>query len=526
MAGGRLTWQDVRAPEYDTRGLAQAGNGINAAFDRFGNMLQQREDTLRKGASDAQLANVALTGTPEEIAALRAKGFEGMDPRVDKVAYANAMALRENQLTELGLTREQLAVAEDPRKNAAFYAEVRDAYKLAELTGDRGPLAALTERAQALGARSFADFGGRGMDLGNEDQDQAATVKRDGVDANYKSRSLDNDAARLQIAREAAKGASVLQGMQIAALQRNEATRVGDLKAGRWGETYGGASDAGLSVEDVLTNMRGSKRYLGATGTERTAMESSAEAAFNRSVAATEDELSGKFAPGRDTGGMPGFMNPGAAPGTLRGASARQLAAGAQQAASGAAVGKAAITNTFLASRPTLDVQSRVDKMLASGKPVEFDQVVSAYKNSGVTMPEAEIRNLQATLNLSNEEMLALQGRFGFGKPGYLESIQKTGLKAFIPGAVAKQRAFGANTELRDTAKAYQVARDAGDGTRAKEELGGLTGEIDAIEANLAREIKRSVQQAGRNNGAVPAETATKIKLLEQDLARASARKK
>lgn len=104
----QLTWRNVDAPQGSIRDLALAGQQITGAFDRFGQMLADRETRLRKDATDAQVAQAYMAGTPEEIAAIRARGLEGLDRRVDRAAYARALGEAENDIVTRSVNREEL----------------------------------------------------------------------------------------------------------------------------------------------------------------------------------------------------------------------------------------------------------------------------------------------------------------------------------------------------------------------------------------------------------------------------------
>lgn len=77
-----ITWQNINAPSNDgaIRGLALAGQGITAAFDRLGNVVTDQQNANQMAADRVDEGNVlalkeALAGarTPQEVAALQGR---------------------------------------------------------------------------------------------------------------------------------------------------------------------------------------------------------------------------------------------------------------------------------------------------------------------------------------------------------------------------------------------------------------------------------------------------------------------
>ena len=103
-----LTWRNVDLPNFDLRGLAVAGNGISDAFSRMGEMLIQRENSLRQQATDAALAKVFMAGNQGELDTLRQGGLGGLGNRVNQRDFAEAIANRRGALQQEALTQEDL----------------------------------------------------------------------------------------------------------------------------------------------------------------------------------------------------------------------------------------------------------------------------------------------------------------------------------------------------------------------------------------------------------------------------------
>lgn len=123
----QLTWREVQAPNLSTRDMALAGNQIGQSFDRLGELLIRREDNLRKDATNSAAAAAYMAGTPEEIAALRSQQFANLDPRVDRLAYAQALGLAQNQMTERLKAQGEIDQIESQRWGGVFAGRMVDA---------------------------------------------------------------------------------------------------------------------------------------------------------------------------------------------------------------------------------------------------------------------------------------------------------------------------------------------------------------------------------------------------------------
>ena len=71
----QLVWRPIEAPQGSIRDIALAGSNITNSFDRMGQMLRDREAALRQQATGDATAQALMAGTPEELAALRARGL-------------------------------------------------------------------------------------------------------------------------------------------------------------------------------------------------------------------------------------------------------------------------------------------------------------------------------------------------------------------------------------------------------------------------------------------------------------------
>lgn len=141
----QLTWREIQAPNLSTRDMAVAGNQIGQSFDRLGELLIRREDNLRKDATNSAAAAAYMAGTPEEIAALRAQQFANLDPRVDRLAYAQALGLAQNQMTERLKNQGEVDKIEAQRWGGRFGAGMIDAAG----DGDRARLDTIRAEAEA-----------------------------------------------------------------------------------------------------------------------------------------------------------------------------------------------------------------------------------------------------------------------------------------------------------------------------------------------------------------------------------------
>lgn len=141
----QLTWREVQAPNLSTRDMAVASNQIGQSFDRLGELLIRREDNLRKDATNSAAAAAYMAGTPEEITALRAQQFANLDPRVDRLAYAQAIGLAQNQMIERLKNQGEVDQIEAQRMFGGIGARMIDAAG----DGDRAKLDTLLAEAEA-----------------------------------------------------------------------------------------------------------------------------------------------------------------------------------------------------------------------------------------------------------------------------------------------------------------------------------------------------------------------------------------
>lgn len=141
----QLTWREVQAPNLSTRDMALASNQIGQSFDRLGELLIRREDNLRKEATNSAAAAAYMAGTPEEIAALRSQQFANLDPRVDRLAYAQAIGLAQNQMIERLKNQGEVDQIEAQRMFGGIGARMIDAAG----DGDRAKLDTLLAEAEA-----------------------------------------------------------------------------------------------------------------------------------------------------------------------------------------------------------------------------------------------------------------------------------------------------------------------------------------------------------------------------------------
>lgn len=217
----QLTWRNVDAPQGSIRDLALAGQQITGAFDRFGQMLADRETRLRKEATDAQVAQAYMAGTPEEIAALRARGLEGLDRRVDRATYAQTLGAVENQLLERTKVREEVA-------NLQAFAQMGDeqAHYVSLLGQGRRDeanafAAQMAEQNPDMWGRVAYDTAKEGETIHDKFDNRRMTGERDAETA--RKNRADEANARRQTAIQAQRLALEQQSVNLQEQQRKEA---------------------------------------------------------------------------------------------------------------------------------------------------------------------------------------------------------------------------------------------------------------------------------------------------------------
>lgn len=134
-----LTWREVQAPQLSTRDLALAGQTMVSGFDRLGQVLANRAESLRKKATGQAVAQAYMAQDPAAIAQLRAQGLDGLDPRVDPLVYAQALSTAESQLMERQRANEELLGLQADSQFGTVIAGLADA----ALSGDANAEAAL-----------------------------------------------------------------------------------------------------------------------------------------------------------------------------------------------------------------------------------------------------------------------------------------------------------------------------------------------------------------------------------------------
>ena len=199
----QITWRNIDAPHLSTRDLSLAGGQITDAFDRLGQQLFQREASLREQATDAALADVHMAATPEEIAALRARGLDHLDPRVNRLAVAQGLGQVEGQIMDRRVKQNDLTRFDAEQWAGRFAPELLTA---AGRLDDQG-YAATMARMQA--DPRFQDYAFAAQDMIHDSQNlrgdadtRRMTGERDAEDARANRAREANDAARLRLQSE------------------------------------------------------------------------------------------------------------------------------------------------------------------------------------------------------------------------------------------------------------------------------------------------------------------------------------
>lgn len=207
-----ITWREIAAPNLDVRNLAIAGSTIANGFDRFAQMLYDRETAMQKRATDDAIASVLANQDPN-AGPVDVSQFGG---RVNARAVLEAANAHRANLLDQSLTREELATAQDPAKYGTAYARLEDALRRNDTA------AADTIVANELaGARRTADARSRGIGYYDMDFDNASGRARDAETARHNRAGEANDAARVALAREQAAAersnrAALDQGFNLA----------------------------------------------------------------------------------------------------------------------------------------------------------------------------------------------------------------------------------------------------------------------------------------------------------------------
>lgn len=502
-----LTWRNVDAPQLDTRPMALAGASITNSFDRMAEMLFKREASLRTEATNAALAGGMANQDPEAVKALLAQGTGGLDKRVDALAYMQGLGQHQNQLVERSMNQEQLEALQDPEKFGVMYAQLEQAAKQAELTGDFKARDELV--AQMQGARNIAAHLRGGVEMGNKDQDQKLQVDEFG-ETKWKNRQeVAAEQQRIAISASAERRAAAESAFRMRAAQEERTLTLQERADKAAGEQYGDryAAAPGILEQDpgdALIRLRRQKNYNALSDTAKKAAEERITARLGVGQAMTEED---KAASGGPQSSIPLYLRKD---GGQVAPSANSLEASINGLKSQSKVAQAAVTNSFLADNPDLDVFKRVSSMAASKKAYTFDEVVQRYADeSGIMDPADTLKTVQQRYNLSNNEMVALLESSGFKDGGLLSP-------ASYWTDPEKDPFTGGTALLGRRAKEYAAARTSGDITKTEEELGGKLGSFAALEASLDKVTAKLNRQ--RMAGASTTQSQAELNRLKNKL--------
>ena len=195
-----LTWRNVDLPHFDTRGLALAGNGLADAFSRMGQMLIDRENSLRQQATNEATANLLMASSPEELDALRRQGLGGLGKRVDKVAYGTALNNQINLLQQRALTQEDLL----NKQAMASLGDEGAAWVMAASRGDKAAMDAIQARASQdplWGRVAYGFMQDAATQFGNAET-RAETGRHNQVGESIDRFRANNESRRVAIAEE------------------------------------------------------------------------------------------------------------------------------------------------------------------------------------------------------------------------------------------------------------------------------------------------------------------------------------
>ena len=178
-----LTWREVSAPQLSTRDLALAGQAMTQGFDRLGQALANREESLMKKATDQAIAARLVQQDPNAMGQL---DLTGLDRRVDLRALVEADNDHRAQLVERQRANEELLNSQSDSQFGTVIAGLADA----ALAGDANAEATLKAgrendpmfaRALARHYEKITGFRDTGADNRREDGKAAEEVRNNNL---------------------------------------------------------------------------------------------------------------------------------------------------------------------------------------------------------------------------------------------------------------------------------------------------------------------------------------------------------
>lgn len=492
----RLTWDNIRAPEYDTRGLAQAGAGVSNAFDSVGKMLMDREARLREQATGNAMAELFSLGTPEEVAARLAQGGAGLDPRVNKAEFFRQGRAYEGERTQ------QQSAQEDLLNKQALTAFGEEHGQLAEaaLNGDAAAIAAINERS------SGDPLWGRFM---AQTVEERMGYRDTGIDNRHATAVLGETARGHDLSHKASMASVGVQQARLNADLADRAERKAKEREAEaailTGRSFAETLDPKFSPEDATTVLRKSDLWKAAKPHEQAAMEASLGQAYGARVATTEFDLRdrGTLQP-LATGGMPAFLTPGANQGG-QDRSFQGLAERAARLQAEASVGEQAQTNRFRAEKPVL---AAIQLGQTEHADVKVPELTQRLATTGVNNPGQFIQRMLDTYPALTPGMIA----------GIMDTTDLSD-QAFwsAEGSTMGNVLFGGERQLERRVQEVVNEITSGDATKSQVELDRRTAPYKEVLAQQQRVLARAQREQGSGKG-ISTETARQLEMLEARL--------
>ena len=164
-----LTWQNVEAPRFDLRDFSIASRGITEGFDRFAEMLQQRDLQNRERLTNEALARGLSMTDPEQIAqAIRMGGTTAgtLDPRADQVKVLQGLWGARDQAQASQLRGEQIADVQAEARISPLRAQAAAAAEQGDReTADKLLQQAIADETMSRRAHLVAEAGSAGYNL-------------------------------------------------------------------------------------------------------------------------------------------------------------------------------------------------------------------------------------------------------------------------------------------------------------------------------------------------------------------------
>ena len=257
----QLTWREVQAPQLSTRDLALAGQTMLSGFDRLSATLSNREEALRKEATDKAIASRLIQQDPNAMGQL---DLTGLDRRVDLRALAEVDNNHRAQLVERQRANEELLDRQANSQYGAVIAGLADA----ALTGDANAEATLKAGrendpmfARAL-AQHYATITGFKDDrtdnvleegkFGETVRSNKAQEAGSAADRALRARAIGNDeASRARLE----KGNNL--GIQLAERLRTQSTQDATAALYETPEFKNGTREERMGIMETFTNAHG-----------------------------------------------------------------------------------------------------------------------------------------------------------------------------------------------------------------------------------------------------------------------------